>query len=137
MFFVVLEATQSYVNLALSSPLHPLHIIQYISYNRAPPRRHRDAAKSLTLPWNLCREKRARRGTLEIAAIDAMLIRTQGVVAILPHAWGGTSIAATSLVAGGGDVGPGDSLAAASVSASAAVLPAAFSAASQGGGVLA
>jgi hypothetical protein len=42
--------------------------------------------------------------------------------------------AATSLVAGGEGVGLGGSLAAASVSASAAVLPAAFSAASQRGG---
>jgi hypothetical protein len=42
--------------------------------------------------------------------------------------------AATSLVAGGEGVGLGGSLAAASVSAPAAVLPAAFSAASQRGG---
>ena len=40
--------------------------------------------KSPTLPWHLRREKRAHRGTLGIPAIDTLLIRTQGVVTILP-----------------------------------------------------
>jgi len=40
--------------------------------------------QSLTLLWHLCREKRAQRGTLGIPAIDTLLIRTQGVVTILP-----------------------------------------------------